>query len=94
MAKILTGSANDGEKIMKNLDIFSYEFVGKEDNIYKFKVAFAEQKGAFNISMNGQTINESSTLSIDDKRFLRPLGIYNDPSLLEVAKMLMKNLNE
>lgn len=94
MSKILTGSANTGKKIMKNLDIFRYEFIGKEDDIYEFKVGFGNQEGTFNILMNGQIINESSTLSINDKKFLRPLGIYNDPSLLDVAKMLMNSLNE
>lgn len=94
MAKMLTGSAKTGKKIMENRDIFDYKYDGKEDNIYKFKVSFGNQEGTFNILMNEQTIDESSTLSINHKKFPRPLPIYNDPSLLAVAEMLMKSLNE
>lgn len=94
MSKILTGSAGTGKKIMDNLEIFKYRYIGKLENSYIFEVEFGNQKGKFNIRINEELIEEGSTLSIDDKRFLRPLGIYNDPSLLNVAKMLMNSLNE
>ena len=94
MTKILTGSVNTGKKIMDNLNIFSYKYIGKEDNIHKFEVSFGNQKGTFNILINGKKIDESSTLCINDKRFPRALGIYNDPSLLVVAERLINSLNE
>ncbi|WP_406543313.1 hypothetical protein [Clostridium ljungdahlii] len=73
---------------MKNLDLFSYKFNKIEEDDYIFDVKFGNQTGSFVINYNeNNIIDEGSTLNIYGLD--RPLGIYNDPSLRQVAEMLM-----
>ncbi|OAA91244.1 hypothetical protein [Clostridium ljungdahlii] len=92
MTKRLTGGAGTGKKIIKNLDLFKHSFnkVDEEGN-YIFNVSFGKQSGNFVISYNEDgVIDERSTLNMKDLD-KKTLEIYNDPSLREVAEMLMND---
>ncbi|KOR64106.1 hypothetical protein [Clostridium botulinum] len=96
MAKRLSGSAGTGDKIMKNSNLFKSTFKSKsqdkEENTYYFDVIFDKQVGSFTIVINenGLIDNNRSLLSMNG--FPTTLGLYKDPSLNKVAKVLVDNL--
>lgn len=96
MPKRLNGSANTGKKIMNNLEIFSYSYIGPDNSTgttnYSFKWSFGNQSGTAVISLTKDNrIDPSSTLNCDQNRysFLRPLGAYNDRTLYDVFAMML-----
>lgn len=98
MPKRLNGSANTGKKIMNNLEIFSYSYIGPDNSTgttnYSFKWSFGSQSGTAIISLTKDNcIDQSSTLNCDKNchDFLRPLGAYNDPTLYNVFAMMLNN---
>lgn len=98
MPKRLNGSANTGQKIMNNLDTFSYSYIGPDNSTsttnYRFDWSFGSQSGIAVISLTEDNrIDQSSTLNCDQNRydFLRPLGAYNDPTLHDVFAMMLDN---
>ena len=98
MPKRLNGSANTGQKIMNNLDAFSYSYIGPDNSTRttnsRFKWSFGSQSGTAVISLTKDNhIDQSSTLNCDQNRydFLRPLGAYNDQTLYDVFAMMLDN---
>ena len=98
MPKRLNGSANTGKKIMNNLEIFSYSYIGPDNSTgttnYSFKWSFGNQSGTAVISLTKDNrIDPSSTLNCVQNRysFLRPLGVYNDRTLYDVFAMMLDN---
>lgn len=98
MPKRLNRSANTGQKIMNNLDTFSYSYIGPDNSTsttnYRFDWSFGSQSGTAVISLTEDNrIDQSSTLNCDQNRydFLRPLGAYNDPTLHDVFAMMLDN---
>ncbi|MER0283508.1 hypothetical protein ABRY17_06375 [Clostridioides difficile] len=92
MAKRLTGGAKTGEKIMKNLNIFTYDFNPNESEAckYHFDIAFGKQKGYMKIIIDEETGEIKQNTLIDCKNLDRPLGAYNDDTLYDVARMLLR----
>lgn len=86
------------QKIMNNLEIFSYSYIGPDNSTgttnYSFKWSFGNQSGTAVISLTKDNrIDPSSTLNCDQNRysFLRPLGAYNDRTLYDVFAMMLDN---
>ena len=98
MPKRLNGSAGTGEKIMNNPDTFSYSYIRPNNSTsttnYRFEWSFGSQNGTAVISLTKDNrIDPSSTLNCNQNRygFLRPLGVYNDPTLYDVFAMMLDN---
>ncbi|WP_346867275.1 MULTISPECIES: hypothetical protein [unclassified Clostridium] len=100
MGKYLNGSAKTGEKIIKNWDLFRYEFESLDENenkiFYKFYWNFDEQHGYIYITYNIKTkeISNSSLINTNlssKYKFNRPLGLYNDNSLYEVFVKILQS---
>lgn len=85
MARRLTGGAGTGKKIIEYWEGFSFQFREQEGDTLIFDISFYNQKGYFNIRMNDNQI-ESVTM---DCGLYRPLGNYNDESLLDVAHRIV-----
>lgn len=95
MPKWLIGSANTGEKIIKNQSVFSSNFIKLENNLYTFEWEFGDQKGYANIRIKEGKISSSSLLDTNSNtshKFSRPLGLYNDNTLLDVFKGMMSSV--
>lgn len=93
MAIRLNGSANTGKKIMSNLSKFHFTFDYKEDNKLFFNWSFDNYQSGhicINLDDNG-IINNSSLMScnINQREFVRPLGLYNDSSLRNVFEHIL-----
>lgn len=90
MSLRLNGSAGTGKKIIKNWNLFSFVFGNRNGDSYTFDVNFDGQIGMMTIVVeNGNVIN--GTL---DCNFKKTLGIYNDPTLQQVAERMMLNISE
>lgn len=83
---------------MNNPDTFNYSYIGSDNSTgttnYSFKWSFGSQSGTAVISLTKDNrIDPSSTLNCDQNRygFLRPLGVYNDPTLYDVFAMMLDN---
>lgn len=102
MGKYLSGSAQTGTKIMKNLDLFTYAQTEPDpDNgsgvvTYHFNWRFdGQQFGHIGIGVKNQKISSSSQINTDNQsphKFGRPLGLYNDRSLEQVFSMMMQSV--
>jgi len=100
MGKYLTGSAQTGTKIIKNIDLFKYNFVKKETFgdaiIYHFDWRFdTSQFGHIGIEVKNQKISNSSLIATDNRSphgFNPSLGLYNDSSLEQVFSMMMRSI--
>ena len=100
MPKRLTGSAGTGKKIMQNINLFGYTYNGSaplgNNTLHKFDWTFGNQSGYANIElMPDGTIDHSSLIDcIENKsEFLRPLGAYNDNTLYDVFKIMLRSQN-
>lgn len=100
MPKRLTGSAGTGKKILQNQSLFNYTYIDFEplgDNIlYKFTWTFGVQSGNIGILLKpDKQIDYSSIISCqqNSREFSRLLGLYNDPSLYDVFKMMLLSQN-
>lgn len=102
MGKYLIGSAKTGEKIMKNISDFSYEFkeidTSSKNLIYRFSWCFNSQYGYVSIEFEEESKNISNGSLIDtdsasSHKFDRALGIYNDQTLFNVFQMMMNSQN-
>ncbi len=100
MPKRLTGSAGTGKKILQNTDLYNYTYNGAEqvgnNTLHKFSWTFGNQSGYASIEVwPDGTIDQSSLIDCTKNKaeFLRPLGAYNDPSLYDVFKMMLKAHN-
>lgn len=101
MGKYLNGSAQTGAKISKNRELFSYLFQNKESNenspiLYHFTWNFDGQFGHIGIAVKDDKISNSSLIDTDSKsphQFGRPLGLYNDSSLLPVFEEMLASIN-
>ena len=100
MSKHLSGSPGTGEKIMKNISLFHYNFIqseeqgeGEDKTLYKFKWSFDNyHSGIISIIIRSDgTIDESSLIIClqNIRNSSRPLGAYNDSSLYNVFRMLL-----
>lgn len=95
MSKWLTGSSKTGEKIIKNQNIFQSNFIKSDGDSYTFEWKFGGQYGCANITVKNGKISTSSLIDTDSNssyKFGRPLGLYNDSSLLEVFKGMMQSI--
>ena len=95
MEKYLNGSAETGRKIIQNWSDFKVEFIGDNDEVYKFTWEFYNQYGYINIRFKKGKILESSLIDTDNNSpngFDRPLGLYNDPSLYHVFERCLKEI--
>ena len=96
MPKRLNGSAGTGKKIMQNLNQFSFNYQSSENLaekvFYTFDWSFGNQSGNAVIQLtDSRYIDQSSTLNYYD--FSRPLGAYNDDTLYDVFKMMLRSQN-
>ncbi len=92
----LSGSYKTGEKILKNMTHFSFEFEENHGDLYKFKWSFDSQYGYINISFREGKISNSSLIDTCDGSkhpFQRPLGLYNDDTLYGLFLRLMSSIN-
>ncbi|HBL07405.1 MAG TPA: hypothetical protein DDZ33_10890 [Clostridium sp.] len=95
MSKWLTGSAKTGEKIIKNQSIFSSNFIKLDNDLYIFEWEFDGQHGYASIRIKNGKISSSSLLDTNSNsshKFSRPLGLYNDSTLLDVFKGMMHSI--
>lgn len=96
ISKWLSGSAKTGEKIIKNQNIFHSNFIKSDGELYTFAWEFDGQYGYANIIVNNGKISTSSlidTNSNSSHKFGRPLGLYNDSTLLEVFKKMLQSIS-
>ena len=102
MPKQLSGSAGTGKKIMQDLNLFNYTYNGSEvlsesDTLHKFDWSFDNyQSGNISIVIKPDgTIDSSSLINCkqNHRDFLRSLGAYNDSSLYDVFKMMLRSHN-
>ena len=101
MGKYLTGSNKTGQKIMQNLSLFSYylENEGLQNDssiLYRFRWTFENQFGYTSILVKDSNISNVSLIDTDKNSpnpFGRPLGIYNDNSLIQVFKMMLLSID-
>ena len=99
MRKYLSGSANTGKKILNNMNIFSYDFLEKneiqdESTLYSFSWNYDCQRGKIAIIVKNSKISNDSWINTDNDSphpFCRPLGMYNDPTLDGVFKIMMSS---
>lgn len=87
MANRLSGNTGTGKKIMANSELFHVNFLDYKENLYSFNVSFGKQSGYLTIKKEDDDIK---TVTID-LGFPRPLGSNNDPTLLELARYVLKN---
>ncbi|MBW9154833.1 hypothetical protein [Clostridium estertheticum] len=95
MSKWLTSSAKTGEKIINNQSIFSSNFIKADNDLYKFEWEFDGQHGYANIIIKDAKVSSSSLLNTNSNsthKFSRPLGLYNDNTLLDVFKRMMYSI--
>lgn len=97
----LTGNAGTGERILKNWNLFSFEFDNQSytrnsqdgfENHYPYKIKFGDQIGHMNIIVEDKKISSSTVIDCD---FEKPLGAYNDTTnfndgLYEVARRMLR----
>lgn len=96
MGKKLSGSYGTGEKIIRNFELFHYKLRKQTRKVesngqtpYMFDVDFEKQSGHFCIWLNKENkIDENSTL---DMGFEKSLPLYNDPTLEDLAKIMLKS---
>lgn len=101
MSKWLSGSAKTGDKILKNKTLFKYTYKGIEQGLdnekrYKFDWNLGDQNGYINIKYNDGKISNGSLISTYESSkhpFDRPLGLYNDSTLLGLFQMVMTSVN-
>jgi hypothetical protein len=102
MEKWLTGSTETGERILQNINLFRYDFEGKEkstarsESIYKFNWSYGDQNGYANIKQKNGKISNSSLIDTNKKskhKFEKSLGLYNDSSLFRVFQMMMNSID-
>lgn len=95
MSKWLTGSSKTGEKIIRNHKIFQSNFIKSDGDLYTFEWQFDEQHGYASIRIKNGKISSSSLLDTDSNsshKFSRPLGLYNDSTLLDVFEGMMHSI--
>lgn len=100
MGKYLTGSAKTGAKIIKNIGLFKYTYTGNEamsnSMLYRFNWRFdTTQFGHISIEVKGNKMSNSSLIDTDSQsphKFDRPLGLYNDSSLVQVFADMMSSV--
>ncbi|GAA0735621.1 hypothetical protein [Clostridium oceanicum] len=96
MGKKLSGSCGTGKKIIENFELFYCKLrkttrtaEPNGQTAYTFDVDFEKQSGHFCIWLNKDNkIDESSTL---DMGFEKSLPLYNDPTLEDLAKKMLKS---
>lgn len=98
----LTGSANTGKKIMQNLNLFHYIYIGSEPLsegkiVYKFNWSLDNyQSGYISIELLPEgKISQFSLMGCNNnqREFVSTLGAYNDPSLYSVFRMMLQSQN-
>ena len=93
MSNKLSGSSGTGKKILENLNCFQYTLKCTEEiengKRYEFDVSFENKEGYFNIIVKDGQISEDTIMDI---HFKRPLGAYNDKSLIKLAEKLISKL--
>lgn len=100
MGKYLSGSAQTGAKIMKNLSLFTYNFTRSDNSseavLYHFDWTFdGTQFGHICIKVRNQEIANGSLIATDrqsPRKFSRDLGLYNDSSLGQVFSTMMLSI--
>jgi len=95
MSKWLSGSSKTGEKIIKNQSIFKSNFIKSDNDLHTFAWEFDQQHGYINIIVKNEKISTSSLIDTDmnsSHKFDRPLGLYNDGTLLEVFKEMVQSV--
>lgn len=96
MSKYLNGSAGTGDKIMKNLDLFAFDLADSSPDFYRFHWSFDGQFGQIAIAVKEGKMSNSSLIDTDissPHKFDRPLGIYNDPTLVPVFTSMLNSKN-
>ena len=88
--KRLNASAGTGKKIMDNLSLFSYTVKEINDSHYVFNVSFDGTDGICSIRIGTNNIIERMILNMDN--FDKSLVEYNDPTLIQVGEMMMRNI--
>lgn len=95
MGKYLNGSAGTGDKILKNLSLFNYYLTESSTDIYRFRWSFDGQFGKITIIVKDEKMSNSSLIDTDNSyphRFERPLGIYNDSTLVPVFTLMLNSV--
>lgn len=96
MSKYLTGSAKTGEKITENIKLFKYTLIESDIDFYRFNWSFGSQFGQIAISIKDGKMSNSSLIDTDNSsphKFSRPLGVYNDSSLIPVFISMLNSIN-
>ena len=95
MGKYLNGSAGTGDKIAKNLSLFTYNLTESSADFYRFRWSFGGQFGQIAITVKDGKMSNSSLIDTDDSsphKFDRPLGIYNDTTLVPVFTSMLNSV--
>lgn len=98
----LSGSAGTGRKISTNNEYFCYDYKEKETVngmiLYRFTWSFDKQHGHMSITIriSDNKLSNSSLIDTDidsPYKFDRPLGLYNDETLLTVFFAVLRSIN-
>lgn len=98
----LSGSEGTGKKISTNREHFSFDFkeseTENEKTLYRFYWTFDKQHGYMSITVRNSDnkLANSSLIGTDidsPYKFGRPLGLYNDASLLTVFYAVLRSIN-
>lgn len=98
MNKKLNGSAGSGTKILKDITLFSYEYkststLSNNEVVHLFNWKFDGQIGKASIVVDKKNyITDNSMLTGDT--IGKPLGLYNDPTLLSVFQVMKKSITQ
>lgn len=88
--KRLSPSNGAGKKIMENLHLFNYSLENRDGSLYIFNVKFDETKGSCTVRLDDE--GEIIRINLNMNNFKLSLPEYNDPTLMAVAKLMMKDI--